>query len=480
MLKTTGATGAAMLVAGPSVLGGSAFAAYPAPAVSDVSFVGSSASGTRRQMVIDVLTPFQAQIAAGIAGRNIIVKPNCVYNTVLCATHVDALRGLLDFLRNTVGTTQPIIIGEASAYATAPGLSAVYDICGYPALTTEYSGVTLLDFNDTGAMPSATRHIWAMDLAGTQAISVTSAFLDANNYMISITRPKTHSSLTMTGTTKNMCMAMPLTADKYRMHGVSPTTGQNAGEDKCLSYNVFQLANLFGPLGLPNLAVLDAWEGMQGQGPISGTSVMQYCAVASADYLAVDRLEAKLMGFSDTPTEPMNKATPSYTDMRYLVWMSNAGLGNYDLAKINFIHGSLAEVTTYVKSYTLHTNYSGTPSYETMWTGGPPSTLLDPTAVRDSRYLDPKPFMAPQVHGPVRGNQVKIDLSLPVGFTVHLGIFDLKGAEVRRLGQQYLPAGRYSMVWDCRDNHGARVPSGRYVIRLAFGSRAVCDHVTLA
>jgi uncharacterized protein (DUF362 family) len=479
MLKAVGATGAGVLIAGPAVLKSSAFGAYPAPATSDVSFVGSSSSGTRRQMIIDVLTPFQTQIAAGIAGKNIIIKANCVYNNVLCATHVDALRGLLDFLRNTIGTTQPIVIADASAYSISPGTSQVFTVCGYPALTTEYSGVTLLDLNSTAQMPSATRHIWTVDLAGTQAIAVSTAFLDQNNYVISICRPKTHNGLTMTGTVKNICMAMPLTVDKHYMHGGATVTGQSTGEDKCLSYNVFQLANLFGPLGLPNLAVLDAWEGMEGQGPVSGTSIMQYCAVAGMDFLAVDRLAAKLMGFSDTATEPMNKATPSYTDMRYLVWMSNAGLGNYDLAKINFIHGSLTELTPYIKSYTLNTNYTGTPSYETMWAGGPPTSLLDPSGVRESRFLDPKPFLAPQARQASGANGVKIDFSLPVGFRVDLGIYNLQGTQIRNLGQENLPSGRYSRVWDCRDNNGARVTPGRYIIRLRFDSREVCDQLSL-
>ena len=74
LLKTTGATGAAMLFAGSTALRGSAFAAVAAPETSDVSFVGSSAAGSRRQMVHDALVPFQSRIAADIAGRNIRIR----------------------------------------------------------------------------------------------------------------------------------------------------------------------------------------------------------------------------------------------------------------------------------------------------------------------------------------------------------------------------------------------------------------------
>jgi hypothetical protein len=206
---------------------------------------------------------------------------------------------------------------------------------------------------------------------------------------------------------------------------------------------------------------------------------MQYCAVAGIDPLAVDRLSAKLMGFSDTPIDPMNNATPSYTDMRALMWISNAGFGNYDLDKINFILGSLSSLDTYVKSYKLHSNYTGALSYETNWTASAPSTIFDAAAIKDSRYLDPKPYLVPQLGKVVTSDEVKIDFTLPVSFNIHLGIFNVQGVEVRRLGNEFLLNGRYTVVWNRRDNSGSRVPAGRYLIKLSFGSRSLCDQIAL-
>jgi uncharacterized protein (DUF362 family) len=474
-LKRTGA-GAALMVAGSGLMQKGAFAVNPRyQATSDVSFVGSSSSGTRRQMIIDVLEPFRTTVAAGIVGKNILIKPNIVASTpVLCATHVDAMRGLLDFLRSI--TSAPIIIGECPANGT-PGWAAV----GFNALTSEYTGITLMDLGNTASMPAVTRHIWNTDFTTTKSISISSAMVDPSYYVISICRPKTHNCMVLTGVNKNILMGAPLVASKQLMHGQAGWySGQHTDEDKCLAYNLFQLANVIYTSGAPALAVLDAWEGMQGEGPVSGSSIMQYCAVASIDPLAVDRLCAKLMGFSDTATDPMNKATPSYTDARALVWISNAGLGNYDLSKINFINGTLANLTTYVKSYALPTNYTGTPSYETMWTGGPPTTILDAVGVMNSHYLDPKPFMMPQVRETITGDKVTVSFSLPIEFPIRLGIFNLQGAEIRRLGYDLLPGGRYTVVWDRRDDHGSRVPAGRYIIKLEFGSRSMCDMISLA
>jgi uncharacterized protein (DUF362 family) len=492
--------GVALLSGGSGMLYGRTFAMNPArfQANSDVSFVGSSSAGTRRKMIKDVLEPWKETVAAGIAGKTVLIKVNMVFWNTLIAdpmlslTHVDAVRGLIDFLRS-ISSSVPIIVGDCTANATENGtITNIFTKAGYDALKTEYSSVTLQDLN---TLPSVDRHFWtpAFSASDSVVIPVINAFMDPEYYIISICRPKTHSNMVITGINKNILMGAPLhsngTADgvnvviKQYMHGQNGWyDGKHLDENKCLSYNIFQMANLIYSTGAPALSVLDAWEGMEGNGPASGKSIMQYCAVAGIDPLAVDRLAAKLMGFSDTATDPMNKATPSYTDMRVLVWISNAGFGNYDLSKINFILGSLDALNGHVKSYTLHSNYTGTAkdstSYETEWTGGPPPTIFD-TGVKDSRYLDPKPYLAPQIHKAISTNEVKIDFSLPVSFKVHVGIYNMQGVEVRRLGYESLPGGRYSVVWNRHDDTGSRVPAGNYVIKLGFGSRSLCDQIAL-
>lgn len=477
-LKKTGA-GTALLIGGSGLLEGTAFAASYSRSQekSDVSFVGSSQSGTRRQMILDVLEPWRSTITAGIQGKTVLIKPNVVTGSRLAATHVDAIRGLIDFVRS-ISPTIPVIVGECS---TIEDISFYYMQTGYNSLANEYSGVTLMNLNNTSVIPSVDTQIWNTDFSTTTTIPLSSAFLDNKYYVISICRPKSHNCMVMTGVNKNILMAAPLTTSKSQMHGqIGWTTGQQPDENKCLAYNIYQLANILYQEYRPSLSVLDAWEGMEGDGPVYGTSLMQYCAIAGQDPLAVDRLCAKLMGFSDTPTDPMDKNTPSYTDMRYLVWISNAGFGNYDLDKINFIHGSMEELLPYVKNYTLSSNYTGDPSYETNWTGGPPPKVLDPTSARNSRFLDPKPFLVPQISNPVRGGNVTVKFTLPVEFTVEMGIFNLKGALIRRLGKQFLSAGSYSTVWNGCDDSGSRVPSGKYIIKFKFGSRVICDQVLIS
>lgn len=474
-------SGAALMIAGSGIAKKGVFAAVPPRwETSDVSFVGSSSTGTRKQVILDALEPWRDMVAEQIEDKKILVKPNVVsYSNQLIATHVDALRAVVEFLRSI--TTQDIVIGESAA---SRGVSTGFQRLGYNNIANEYDDVAVVDLDDYSEITTVKRNVWKPDLTSTNEIRIHSPFTDPEYYIISVTRPKTHAAAVITGVCKNILMGSPAVDNKQLMHGkIGWWSGMNQGEAKCLNYNLFQLGNILFSNGVPALSVLDAWEGMEGNGPAGGTSIMQYCAIVGSDPLAVDRLMAKLMGLSDTPTEPMDKNHPSYTDARALYWLSNAGIGNYDLSKINFILGSLEELEDYVKTYDLPPLYTGSPSYATNWTGGPPDRVLDSeyvVAVEDSRFLDPKPYLATQMNSAISNRRVTIAFSLPTGFPINLAIYDLKGSEVRRLGYEYLPSGKYSVVWDCRDNHGTAVSSGRYIIRLTFdGKRSMSDQITI-
>jgi uncharacterized protein (DUF362 family) len=47
----------------------------------------------------------------------------------------------------------------------------------------------------------------------------------------------------------------------------------------------------------PDLAVIDGYEGMEGNGPAGGTPVASRIAIASLDALAADTIGATVMGF---------------------------------------------------------------------------------------------------------------------------------------------------------------------------------------
>jgi hypothetical protein len=61
--------------------------------------------------------------------------------------------------------------------------------------------------------------------------------------------------------------------------------------------------------------------------------------------------------------------------------------------------------------------------------------------------------------------QTTINYELAAPATVELDIYDVKGALVRRLVRESMPAGRHAAVWNGQDDSGARVASGVYLVQ---------------
>lgn len=92
-------------------------------------------------------------------------------------------------------------------------------------------------------------------------------------------------------------------------------------------------------------------------------------------------------------------------------------------------------------------------------------------------WLDAPYFTAvPEVPGPVTrlfpGHPNPFNPSTTIAFElgeagyVRLSIHDIRGSRVRRLVGEVRPVGRYSAVWDGRDDAGRPVASGLYICRL--------------
>ena len=303
-----------------SILAANAPAASGAAQRSKVSFATGK---ERREMVNHILAPFKDTIAEGIRGKQILIKPNFVSTSVpLCATHVDAVRGLLDFLKPI--HSGKIIIGESPASGgTMPG----FENYGYLPLQEEY-GVELMDLNTQSTKPA-----WILDrnLYPTE-IRLISQFVDPKTYVISITRLKTHNTVIATMGLKNIVMGAPVnsseSASKRLMHGASA---------RWLHYNMYLVAQQT----KPDLTVIESVEGMEGNGPMSGTPVEHGVALAGTDVMAVDSIGAQLM---DVPLE----------NLGYLNFCANAGLGVIDREKIDIIGDEKPQ--EYVKTYQLGGN----------------------------------------------------------------------------------------------------------------------------
>jgi uncharacterized protein (DUF362 family) len=102
------------------------------------------------------------------------------------------------------------------------------------------------------------------------------------------------------------------------------------------NYNILVTAQVLQPYW--GVTVIDGFEGMEGNGPMSGTPVPSRVAIASTDYVAADRVGVGCMGLD-----------PNWVG--YLQYCGQVGLGNYDLAKIDLLGPAIGTVQ---RKYALH------------------------------------------------------------------------------------------------------------------------------
>ncbi|HEX2919633.1 MAG TPA: DUF362 domain-containing protein [Bacteroidales bacterium] len=298
----------------------------PAESRSTVAFT----TGTdRKQMLYEIIKPFESELKAGLKKKQLVIKPNMVVtNVALCATHVDALRALLEYLK-PIYKGQVIIAESSSSANSADGFKNY----GYLDLAKEFN-VKFIDLNRN----EEGKPVFIIDRnLHMEEIRIGEIFADPNNYVISLSRLKTHNTVIMTGGLKNIAMGAPLFRpgnEKYKT--ISYKRNMHSGGSRFLHYNMY----LVSQQRRPDFTIIDGVEGMEGNGPISGTPVDHKIAMAGFDVLAVDSIVAKLM---DIPLE----------NVGYLNYCAAAGMGNIDRSKIDIIGGNPDQ---HIRTYKLSSN----------------------------------------------------------------------------------------------------------------------------
>jgi uncharacterized protein (DUF362 family) len=244
-----------------------------------------------------------------LKGRHPLIKVNFVStHNPLCATHCDAVRAIVEFLKDR-GETRITVAEGATLGTTSRGFREY----GYLELAKEYE-LELTDLND----PDSWKLVYVIhpDMKP-HPVKVADPMLDPNNYIISVTPMKSHLQVGVTLTAKNVIMGAIVIMDKARMH---PSVAGN----KVLDYNLF---NVMQHLHI-DLGVLDGFVGMEGKGPLMGEPVDHRVAVAGADYVAVDRVGTEIMG-------------ADFDEIRYLNFLWDFGFGEGDLGKIQVVGESI-------------------------------------------------------------------------------------------------------------------------------------------
>jgi uncharacterized protein (DUF362 family) len=297
--------------------------------------VALTSGDNRADLVFRALKPFSEQIAGSIGNRRVVLKPNNVLTDVqLAATHADTLEGVLEFLKSIKKDNNVIIAESAASGATFDGFSNY----GYFSLVSKYP-VRLVDLDQE---PYETLYVFDEKDFRPHPIRMSSLLLDPDSYIVSVARMKTHDRVLATLSLKNIVFGAPI-KDK----GFSWTASRKPGSvnDKPIghgsgfrgiNYNLFTLSQQLHP----HLAIIDGFEGMEGNGPNAGTPVDHRVCVAGTDWLAADRVAVELMGID-------------FAKIGYLNYCANAGRGVADLNKIQIIGESISD---HRKSYRLSDN----------------------------------------------------------------------------------------------------------------------------
>jgi uncharacterized protein (DUF362 family) len=274
----------------------------PATKTAKVSLVKGD---SRYDNAYKSLKMIEQDIKAGIGNKQVVLKPNnVVVDRQLAATHVDCLAAILDVLKPIC--QKPIIIAESPADGSA---EVGFENYGYKKLLKEYN----VQFRNLDKDKPATFFILSRNLQP-MPILMSSMMMDPDIYLISAAVMKTHDTVVATLSLKNTLMAAPLKTKEANYKG---KVHQGIKE---INYSFFLMAQRM----KPSLAVIDGFQGMEGNGPIDGEPMDAKVAVASTDFLAADRVSVEVMGID-------------FSTIGYLNYCADANMGVADLSKMEIM-----------------------------------------------------------------------------------------------------------------------------------------------
>ena len=300
------------------------------------SKVALTTGDNRADMAFRALQPFSKEIAQSVGNRRVILKPNNVnINVPLASTHPDTLEGILEFLKS-IGKLSNVIIAESAA--NGPTLDGFKNL-GYFRLADKYN-VKLVDLDQ-----EVVDIVYVFDEKDFRphAVRMSHIMLDHDSYIVSVARMKTHDRVFATLSLKNVVFGAPIkdvgfTYSSSRKKGtVIDKPIMHGSGFRGINYNLYAMSRQLHP----HLAVIDGFEGMEGNGPNDGTPVDHRVCVAAIDWLAADRVGIELMGID-------------FANIGYLNFCKQTGLGTADLNKIQIIGESIAD---HKKQYKLSDNF---------------------------------------------------------------------------------------------------------------------------
>jgi len=293
--------------------------------------VAVTAGEDRADLAFQGLKAFSKQIADAIGDKRIVIKPNIlVTDRQLAASDAKNLEGILEFLKS-IGKDKNVVIAESTAMGSALDGYSNY---GYDKVAAKY-GAKMMDLDKDDF---ETLYCFDEKDFAPHPCRVAKMLVDPNNFVISAAKFKTHDRVVATLSLKNIVVGAPIKRDggevvKGKHYGNSDKPIVHGNGFRGINFNLFAMASRLHP----HLAVIDGYEGMEGNGPAGGTPVNSRVCVVSPDWLAADRVALELMGIDSAK-------------VGYLTYCSRAGMGQYDLSKIEILGPALKD---HIKTYKL-------------------------------------------------------------------------------------------------------------------------------
>ena len=324
-----------------AALGGIARADYDPSAVT--ATVGITKGPDRADNAFRSLQLFKKQIAAAIGNKRVVIKVNFVAHQTWAYTRMPHVEGILEFLKS-IGKRDVVITESPAGGNTMSSL----DYAGYWPLIKKYPA-RFMDLNQEGFSYA---DIWLYGSTSNNSqrrIRICKMYLNPNNFIISATPIKTHNTVLVTLSAKNIGMSVPFidigfnwnqsgsVREKWWMHGNAGGTSYPPGDFQALNDNVYRMLAIYNIR--PHLAVLDGYQGTERNGPHEGIGIPtpQQVAVTSLDWLAADRIGLTLMGTN--VYRVLNHTQDGYA-MPYpavLNYCWQAGAGEWDDRRIQVI-----------------------------------------------------------------------------------------------------------------------------------------------
>ena len=284
--------------------------------------VGLARRENRRQNVYGALDLVRDDVIKKLQSR-VMIKPNFLSaSNQLASSHVDAARGVIDFLLSTPNPPQEILIAEGGNEKFS---GEAFKTFGYHALLDEYDvPIELIDLNQETGWETIT--IYLADRTP-YTVHMPKTVLSCP-CTISLAIAKTHDTCVVTLALKNMIMGTIRKIDRVKMHGFTNHHDRKVPtESQAMHITLIRLARYL----TPDISVIDGTIGLQGNGPGGADAIELGIAVAGVDVFAVDAVMTKAMGF-----EPL--------EIGLFYYGNELGMGVADLEKIKVLETPIEAV----------------------------------------------------------------------------------------------------------------------------------------